>query len=128
MAKKKHDPSAVMKTIPDIEGREFQHELPLCEEHGPPDFSTPIATGAQVLMVHTAQLTADRNAWPRLVRRMIDSTGQTQVAIANAIGVQKQSIHQWVAGYRKNPSMLMFLRLAAACDCRVLIEYPRRVK
>lgn len=126
--KQARNSKAFLDSIPAIEGREFQYELPLPGEE-PADFMTPIATGASVLHVHTSQLHPDRQTFPRLFRRMVDSTGETQAEICKrGVGEARQSLHQYLTGRRSNPSLQFFLRVAAACGCRVLIEYPRRVK
>lgn len=127
MGKAKQTSKKFIDTIPEIQGREFQHELPLPVED-PPDFNTPIATGASILSVHTAELHADRAGFPRLYRRMLDSCGMNQNQLADHMGVTRQTVFQLIHGYRTNPSLMSFLRWAAACGCRILIEYPRRVK
>lgn len=121
-------PQAVIDSIPDIEGREFQHELPLADPDARPDFMSPIATGAGILHVHTAEIQADRRLFPRIFARMLASAGYNQNAFALAHGWKRQTVNQLTQGYRENPSMELFLRFAALCGCRVLIEYPRKVK
>lgn len=127
MAGKDTQRQRVIDSIPEIAGREFQYDLPLPAEE-PPDFMTPLATGASVLHVHTSQLQGNRQSFPRLFRRMVDSTGESISEIATRAVGERQSLHQYIAGRRTNPSLEFFLRVAAACGCRVLIEYPRRVK
>ena len=123
----KKDRQKVIDSIPDIEGREFQYELPLASDDVKETFMTPIATGASLLQVHTAQMQADRGSFPRIFRRMVDASGDSQKHLAESMGLKRQSLNQYIAGYRVNPSMEFVLRLAAVCGCRILIEYPRRI-
>lgn len=120
---------AFIDTIPEIQGREFQHELPLAGDGDDvrEAFMTPIATGESVLHVHTAEIQADRGIFPRIFQRMLSAGGYNQNSFATAHGWKRQTINQLTRGYRANPSMELFLRFAAACGCRVLIEYPRRI-
>lgn len=112
--------------IPDVEGREFERELPFVDPGVTMD-QTPLTAGRAVMVTQTAQLIADRKTFPRFLRRMLESAGFSQNALAAEMGISKQAVWQLVNGYRVNPSFELILRYAAACGCRILIEYPRRV-
>ena len=68
------------------------------------------------------QITEDHASLSRIVELLVDSSGLAIAEVARRMGVQPQTVHQYIAGNRTNPSMRQVARIAAVCGAKVYVE------
>lgn len=71
-------------------------------------------------------LVCDERAIARLLATILSKGGISVNEMARRIGVNTQSVRQYLHGRRCRPSLLWFVRFAELAGARVYIEFPKR--
>lgn len=71
-------------------------------------------------------LVCDEQAIARLLRVMLRRAGLSIGEASRRLGIDANSISQYLNGRRKRPSLIWFLKLAALCNATVTIEIPEK--
>lgn len=64
----------------------------------------------------------DPNSLPQLVALILERAGLTTREAAQRIGVQPETLRQYLSGRRKRPSVEWLARLAAVCGGRLVVQ------
>ncbi len=107
--------------------------LPITTSDESPDFSevplVPIPSTSTSSFRSTSSLTpvvCDERAIGRLLETLLHRAGLSVNEASRRLGVNTNTIRQYMAGRRSRPSLLWFVKLAILCGARVTIEFPER--
>lgn len=70
------------------------------------------------------QLICDERAISALLRTLLNRAGLSNGEAARRLGVNYNSVSQYLNGRRNRPSLLWFLKFVDLCGARLLIEFP----
>lgn len=71
-------------------------------------------------------LVCDEKAIARLLRVMLRRAGLSIGEASRRLGIDANSISQYLNGRRSRPSLIWFLKIAALCGATVTIEIPEK--
>ena len=73
---------------------------------------------------HLVVIVHDDRAIVNLMEKLFEKSGLTQSGLAERMGVTRQTVNQYFAYRRRNPSIKWFQRFAEACGGRLVLEMP----
>lgn len=86
----------------------------------PPPLPSSILPSSDVAVVLT-----DAESTARIVEQVLERAGMSQREVARRLGIQPQSLNQYVRSRRMNPSVEWLARLVEVCGGQLLVRFPR---
>lgn len=59
-----------------------------------------------------------------IYKEVIDRTGLPTAEIARRMGIQPQTLYNYLDGYKKRPGVFFTVKLFDACGARLLVDLP----
>lgn len=90
-------------------------------------FSLPPPSGKHAFPTSSVDLVvllSDDRSISALIDRLLDRANLTESALAERLGITRQTLHQYRMSRRKRPSVQWLVKLAAACGAKIVVELP----